>query len=156
MSVVLRNLIEYSGLCDYIPSHIEDFTTFQVDEFSILPPDKPEIKQISRVSAKINIKNGRLVKSNISTSCSKLGSKNYKYICTLVVNWRVEYIDTCNDSIYSTNVESEITTFIPIINSSKYAQALIPSTFIEDIHVELLSCNSFMLNCSGILIVENC
>lgn len=154
MSVVSRNLVEYSGICDCLPCLVDNYTNFKVDEFTSLPADKPLIKQISKVTAKAQIIDGRLVKSNLNND-SKGCLPNFKYICTALVAFKIEYTDLCDSNVYILNYESTITTFIPIYEGSKYCQNLIPSIYIDDLHVEILSCDSLMLNASGIIIIES-
>ncbi len=154
MNSIFRDLIEYSGICTELPSCIENFTYFSSDDFVKLNSSKPNIKQISKVSVKGSVKNGNLIKSNIGYSLTGVKSKGFKYLCQGIIDWRIEYIDTDTTTVFSTSGKTKFNTFVNLSTNCEF-NAPIANMFIDDVNVELLTSNKFMLNFTGTIIIEN-
>ncbi|MBN1040396.1 hypothetical protein DVW12_17105 [Clostridium botulinum] len=154
MNSTFRDLIEYSGICTYLPNCIEYFTYFNSDDFITLSPGKPSIKQISKVSVRGSVENGNLIKSNIGRSLTGVKSKGFKYLCQGIIHWRVEYIDTDRNTVFSTSGKSKFNTFVNLSTNYEF-NAPIASMFIDDVNIELLTSRKFMLNFTGTIIIEN-
>lgn len=156
MNSVVRDLVEYVGLADYIPMDINNVNNFQLDDTITLSKEKPDIKQICKVSVDTYLKKGRIVKSATGNALNGDTSKGFKFIGEVVAKWRIEYVTSNNtDTIYSLNGESLITAFVSMPFDCRLTSSIISTALIDDINVQLLSCRTFMLNITGILIIEN-
>lgn len=154
MNVIFRDLVEYSGICAELPLCIENYSPFSIDDFILLDNEKYSINKISKVSVKGSVENCRLIKSNIGNSLNGCKSKGFKLICNCKLFWRIEYTDTCKNSIFSLNGESSFNSFVSLSKGSKYSVP-IANIFIDDVDVEVLTTNSLIINFTGMIIIEN-
>lgn len=155
MSVIVRDLIEYSGIDFCLPCGVTDACEIQIDDEVILAEEKPDIKQISKVIVSGYAKNERLVKTAVGKNLDGAEIKGFKYIVEVVVSWRIEYV-ACDykEAIYSIVGESSVNAVISLPTTYKIGFTIIPSVFINDVNVLLPNKRLILLNLTGVLIAE--
>lgn len=62
MKSITRNLIEYIGISEYLPTDIESFKQIYIKNDITLNENKSDIDSISKIIAKAKILNTRIIK----------------------------------------------------------------------------------------------
>lgn len=140
MSDIYENLIEYSGISEYIPQYINCYKELNLESTVNTPSYRPNIKEIIKVSAAARINSSRIILTPIGKSLEGQELTGKKYIIEGEANIRVDYLsDNEDNKVYcihhKENFSSGIVLHKDIINSN----GLVPSIFIEGINAELLS-----------------
>lgn len=140
MSNIYKNLIEYSGISNYIPKDISCYREFNVDSIVNLTKDRPKIDEIIKISASHKINSTRIIKTPIGKSLEGQELTGKKYMIEGELNFRVDYLSENEDSkVYCTYYKEYFATSIvlqqDIINSTMF----IPTIFIEEINGEVLN-----------------
>ncbi|AOR24031.1 SPOCS domain-containing protein [Clostridium taeniosporum] len=137
---IYENLIEYSGVSEYIPKDISCYKEFNLESVINLSFDRPKMKEIIKTSIKPKINSTRIINTPTGKSLEGQELTGKKYIIEGQVNIRIDYLSETEDNKvhctrYKQNFSSGIILHRNIVNNS----ILIPSIFIEQINAELLS-----------------
>ncbi|MGL5086493.1 MAG: hypothetical protein ACRC68_12370 [Clostridium sp.] len=139
MENIYNNLIEYSGISDYIPKDINCFKEFTINSTINVFDNDLKVKEIIKVNITPNIKSTRAIITPVGKSLEGQVLTGKKYIIEGELNIRVDFLsETGRNKIHCLyHVEYFSSSMIlhkDIINRI----SLIPSIFIEDIHGQLV------------------
>lgn len=139
MSNIYGELIEYSGISEYIPKDIICCKEFNVDS-RIELCEKYKINEIVKVSVFPRIKSSRVIITPEGKSLEGQVLTGKKYIIEGEINIRVDYIaEGESNTIYCLHYMENFTSSMILHKDMINKILLIPSIFIEGINVQLLS-----------------
>ena len=157
MASIVRNLIEYSGLADYLPSDAVAFKQFNVEENLCLPCQKPDIEQIVKVMAEVVIKSTRVIKTPKAISLEGQKLTGWKLIIEGEVKQKIEYVaDEPEQSVHAAHFNVPFSTFIVLPEHFKIGTPIDVTGYIEDIFVQQLNKRCMFKNITILLDAEFC
>ena len=153
MKSFIRDLIEYHIQSDELPSSIENYSTFCLNDYLEFNPENVSIQQISKVTIVPKLQSFYNLKENITIYNDMVSDCDYLYEFT--INWRIEYVDSIENVIFSCKGESILSSHIKLKSSLLLSNKIVPNIFIDDVYIELLSPKSCLLNFTGMVLIED-
>ncbi|MGL4731130.1 MAG: SPOCS domain-containing protein [Clostridium sp.] len=155
MKSVLRNMVEYCGIAEYIPNDIKAFKQINVDEILQLNEYSPNIKEIVKISVKNNVKHSRIVRTSSGTSLEGQELTGWKFVVKGSLDIRIDYSsNTVGDTLYTFSKNIDFSSFVILPNNYSRSIKVIPSIFVEDIYGEVLDPRSLLINITLLLSAE--
>ncbi|MCT4565390.1 MAG: DUF3794 domain-containing protein [Maledivibacter sp.] len=153
-----NNLIEYVGVANNLPDTVTNFSEFVNEEILIIPKQKPNIEQITRVSSNVKIVSTNAVK-NVSNSAGPFGSSVPGFLTTgwvLTVEGAIceviTYVaDDPTQSLHSAHFVKPFSTILALPSDFDPTSTITVTPFIENICIEQIDCRR-MFKCELILI----
>lgn len=137
MANIVRNLIEYSGIAEYMPENPCSFKQFSLQEKVTLPCSKPDIEQIIKVMGNICITDTRVIKTPRATSLEGQVLSGWKLIVEGELNQKIEYVaDLCDQPVHAAHFNIPFSTFIVLPECFDISNCINVSGYIEDIFVK--------------------
>lgn len=156
MVSILKKLIEYEGTADSIPNFTEKtnaFKEFNVEELLELPCTKPDIEQIIKVKAEINIMSIKIIKTPVALSLERQNLTGWKAIIEGEVKQVVQYVaDEPYQRVHGAHFSIPFSTFIVLPPDFEEGDSFDIDVYIEDIFAEKVD-NRKMFKNVTILIV---
>lgn len=155
MSIIIDNLVEYSGIAENVPGNPKSFIQTSIEKSLILPNTKPNIKQIIKVTADANITNTRIIRTPISTSLEGQILTGWKVIVIGVIVYKIEYVsDDPSQAVHAIHYSVPFSSSIVLHENFVYGTPVIVNAYIEDISSKELDCRSLFASCYLLLIAE--
>ena len=154
MKSFIRDLIEYHIQSDEIPSSIENYSNFCLNDFLEFDPDNVNIQQISKVTVVPKLQSFYNLKENLNIY-NEMISEDYNYLYEFTLNWRIEYVDSIENVIFSCNGKSLLRSYMNFKCPLPISNKITPDIFIDDVYIELLSPRTCLLNFTGIVLIED-
>lgn len=152
MANVVRDLVEISGIADTFPVCPKAFTEVSIMENITIPVPKPDIEQILRVIAEINVISKRVVETPIGKSSSGIVSTGVKLIIELELKEKIVYVaDEPSQPVHAAEFGKVFSSYIIL---PKLAVPITPSlpdlitaeAFIEDIFIKIIDKRNIFKN----------
>ncbi|MBW6409266.1 SPOCS domain-containing protein [Clostridium weizhouense] len=137
---IYENLIEYSGISEYIPKDLTCYKEFNLESIIDLPLNRPTLKEIIKVSMKPIINSTRIIDTPQGKSLEGQELTGKKYIIEGEVKLRIDYLaENEKNKIYCIYHKQNFSSGMILHKDMVNSHILIPSIFIEEINAELLS-----------------
>lgn len=157
MASIVRNLIEYSGIADYLPEDSSTFKQINVEESLCIPKQKPDIEQIVKVICDVEIKNTRVIRTPKAISLEGQILTGWKLIIEGELNQKVEYVaDVPEQSVHVAHFSVPFSSFIVLPETFKIGVPVIVNAYIEDIFIQQLNKRCMFKNVTILLNAEIC
>lgn len=156
-TTVFRNLIEYEGVStkDCMPQDVTTFKQFNVEETVYIPCRKPEIEQILKVIAKVEITSAKVIKTPKATSLEGQILTGWKLIVEGNLNQKIQYVaDLPEQPVHAAHFNVPFSTFIVLPEDFTIGTPLLVDGFIEDIYVEQLGKKCIFKNITLLITAE--
>lgn len=136
MISVTRDLIEYYGIADYLPSNLTTYKQINVEDEIALIDCAPNISQIIKVYSTVNIESTRTVTTPKGTSLEGVTLTGHKLFVHGFVNQKIQYLaNNDRNTIHTTQITTPFVSSI-ILPADFYSTSYIStSAFIEDVYV---------------------
>ena len=152
MASIVKNLIEYSGLADTLPTNPLYFKQLSVQENLSIPDAKPDIEQIIKVMAQVVITSTRVITTPIARSLEGQILTGWKLIVEGESQQKVEYIgDLPTQPVHAAEFDIPFSTFIVLPASFITGTPIIVTGYIEDIYIEQISARDMFKNVTLLL-----
>ncbi|WP_053956596.1 DUF3794 domain-containing protein [Inediibacterium massiliense] len=136
MATVVKGLIEYDGLTNFLPKNPKAFKEFIIEEEFEIPEMKPDIEQIVKVSAKIEIIDKTVIQTPVSMSLEGQKLTGWKLVVEGEVHQKIEYVaDEPTQKVHAVHKVMPFSTFIVLSRNHKQEDAVMVVPYIEDIFV---------------------
>ena len=147
MASTVKNLIEISGLADSLPANSTVFKQFTVQETLELPEAKPDIEQIVKVIAQVEITSTRLITTGTGKSLEGQILTGLKLIVEGEIRQKIEYVaDECTQPVHAAHFNVPFSTFIVIPKTHNIGEPILITPYIEDLYVELIGKRTIFKN----------
>ncbi|EJO5349532.1 DUF3794 domain-containing protein [Clostridium botulinum] len=158
MVSVMRNFIEIEGInSNCIPESVSAFKQFNVEETVCLPRVKPDMEQILKVIADVEIKNTRVIKTPAGTSLEGQVLTGWKLIIEGKVNQKVQYVaDLPEQPSHVAHFSVPFSTFLVLPEDFVMGTPVSVTPFLEDIYVKQIDKRCIFKNITLLLIGELC
>jgi hypothetical protein len=155
---ILRNFVEIEGInTQCIPSNVDAFKQFNVEETVCIPDRKPDIEQVLKVIAKVNITSTRIIRTPIGTSLEGQILTGWKVIVEGEVEQKVQYVAELPDQpSHVADFIIPFSTFVVLPQDFVVGTPTTVTPFIEDVFVEQLDKRCIFKNITILLTVEFC
>ena len=157
MASIVKNLIEYAGLADPLPTlpTPSSFKQFSVMETVCLPHAKPDIEQIVKVMAEVVITNTHVIKTPISRSAEGQILTGFKLIVEGMVRQKIEYVaDVPEQAVHAAHFDVPFSTFIVLPPGYVIGTPITVTGYIEDIFAQQVSKRCIFKNITILLVAE--
>jgi hypothetical protein len=130
-----------------MPKTVSVFKQLTVSERLELPEEKPDIEQIIKIIAQVEITSTRVIRTPVGQSLEGQILSGFKLIVEGEVIQKIEYVaDECSQAVHAAHFETPFTTFI-VLPASYCIGAPVPVTpYMEDISIELVDKRSIFKN----------
>ncbi|EJO5349531.1 hypothetical protein NRP93_003711 [Clostridium botulinum] len=156
MSKIMRNLVEYIGIADTLPTNPKYFKELTVQEDLVIPMQKPDIEQLVGVIVEAEVISTRLVETKKGVSDEGQNLSGCKLIIGLKLHEKVKYVaDEPTQSVHVAEYESKYksvfvvvpceidgTDVCEIVRKNK----INVNVYIEDIYTEMVDCRNIFEN----------
>ncbi|MCY6958954.1 MULTISPECIES: DUF3794 domain-containing protein [Clostridium] len=158
MASVMRNFIEIEGInSNCIPENVSAFKQFNIEETACLPITKPDIEQILKVIADVEIKSTRAIRTPVGTSLEGQVLTGWKLVIEGKVNQKVQYVaDLPEQPSHAAHFSVPFSTFVVLPEDFVMGTPVTVTPFLEDIYVEQLDKRCIFKNITLLLAVEFC
>lgn len=147
MASNVKNLIEISGIADSLPISPTIFKQFTVQETLVLPEAKPDIEQIVKVIAQIEIDCVKVIRTTTGISLEGQMLTGFKAIVEGEIVQKIEYVaDECTQSVHAAHFSVPFSTFIVLPDTYILGTPVTVKGYIEDIFVEKIDKRSIFKN----------
>jgi hypothetical protein len=137
MTSFINNLTEMHGIADLFPACPRAFKQFQIPEILCIPPEKPDIEQITNIYVSIEIKKTTVVETARGTSFEGQILTGRKLIAEGFLHQKIEYIaDDRNHSVHAAHFTAPFSTFIILEEYANCNSEYKVTGYIEDIYVK--------------------
>lgn len=134
MSDLVRNLIQYVGISDHIPENSTVFKQLNVEETFCLPVEKPDIEQIVKVVAQLQVTSTKVIKTPKGTSLEGHVLTGWKLVIEGFVNQKIQYVaDEPTQSVHAAHARIPFSTFIVLPGNFIPGTPITVNGYIEDI-----------------------
>jgi hypothetical protein len=134
MATIVKGLIEYDGLTDCLPKYPLAFKEFTTEEEFEIPEAKPDIEQIVKVSARVNIIDTSVIKTPISMSLEGQKLSGWKLVVEGEILQKIEYVaDEPTQKVHAVHNNKPFSSFIVLSPSYKAEDSVNVVPYIEDI-----------------------
>lgn len=157
MKTVVRDLIEYSGIVQCFDMDIESFKQINVEAEVCVPIQKPDIEQLSKVTAETVIKSSRVIRTPKGVSLEGFKLTGYKLIVEGEINYKVQYVaDEITQSVHLAHFSVPFVNHVVLPENFMPTSIITASAFIEDIFAQELNERCIFLNATILLVAETC
>lgn len=147
MASIVKNLIEFSGLADSLPVNPTVFKQFTVQETLELPEAKPDIEQIVKVLAQIEINSTRVIRTPAGRSLEGQILTGYKLAVEGEIRQKIEYAaDERAQSVHAAHFNVPFSAFIVLPSAYRLSSPVTVTGYIEDMFVELIDKRTIFKN----------
>jgi len=137
MASIMKGLIEYSGIADIFPKQPIRFKQLTVQEDLVIPDAKPDVEQITKVIAEVEITDTRLVRTPKGVSWEGQELTGWKLIIEGELLQKVEYVaDEPTQSVHAAHFRVPFSTYIVLSENHTCDKIVNVVPYIEDIYVQ--------------------
>ncbi|MCY6958955.1 hypothetical protein [Clostridium brassicae] len=156
MAKIMRNLVEYIGIADTLPTSPKYFKELTVQENLVIPMQKPDIEQLLGVMVEAEVISTRVVETEKGISDEGQKLSGCKLIIELKLHEKVKYVaDEPTQSVHVAEYESQYkSVFIVVpceIDGTDVCELvrrnkMSVNVYIEDIYAEMIDCRNIFKN----------
>jgi hypothetical protein len=147
MASVIKGLIECSGITNVFPENPKAFKQLTVQENITIPSVKPDVEQLLRVIANVEIIATRVIKTPVSTSQEGQVLTGYKLLIEGELNQKIEYVaDEPTQSVHAAHFNVPFSTFIILPADFREGSLVTVVPYIEDIYIQQLDKRNLFKN----------
>ncbi|MCW6087625.1 DUF3794 domain-containing protein [Clostridium sporogenes] len=156
MAKIMRNLVEYIGIADSLPTNPKYFKELTVQEDLVIPMQKPDIEQLLGVMVEAEVISTRLIETEKGISDEGQNLSGCKLIIELKLHEKVKYVaDEPTQSVHVAEYESQYkSVFVVVpceINGTDVCELvrrnkMSVNVYIEDIYAEMVDCRNIFKN----------
>lgn len=158
MASIVKNLIEYEGIADFLPQFTEKYAAikeFNVQETLNIPTAKPDIEQIVKVKSELVITSIKVIKTPIAISLDEQKLTGWKLIVEGELKQVVQYVaDEPRQSVHAAHFDVPISVFIVLPPDYKEGTCVSVEGYIEDIYAEKLNSRQIFKNTTILLVAR--
>lgn len=152
MASIVKNLIEYSGLADTMPSNPLYFKQLSVQENLTVPDAKPNIEQIVKVMAQVVITSTRVITTPVARSLEGQILTGWKLIVEGELQQKVEYVgDLPTQPVHAAEFDIPFSSFIVLPAGFIQGTPVTVTGYIEDIYAEQTGARTIFKNVTILL-----
>lgn len=157
MAVVVRNLIQYVGISDYIPETSTVFKQLNVEKNFCLPEAKPDVEQILKAISELKIKSTKVIKTPKGISLEGQKLTGWKIVVEGVIKQKVQYVaDEPEQSVHAAHVDIPFSTFIVLPDNFIMGTPVTILGYIEDVFVQKMDGRCVFINVTILLNSDLC
>ncbi len=159
MATVFRNLIEYVGIStkDDIPEDVMAYKQFNIEENLKIPCRKPEIEQILKVIAEVEITSTRIIETPKGTSLEGQILTGWKVIIEGNLIQKIQYVADCPEQpTHAAEFEVPFSTFVVLSEDFQTGFPVFVDAYIEDIYVEQIGKKQIFKNVTVLVTAQIC
>lgn len=156
MAKIMRDLVEYIGIADSLPTNPKYFKELTVQEDLVIPMQKPDIEQLLGVMVEAEVISTRLIETERGLSDEGQNLSGCKLIIELKLHEKVKYVaDEPTQSVHVAEYESQyksVFVVVPCEIDGTDACELVRrnkmsvNVYIEDIYAEMVDCRNIFKN----------
>ncbi|WP_461204785.1 DUF3794 domain-containing protein [Clostridium sp. DL1XJH146] len=158
MGSIVKNLIEYDGLADFIPEFSENIAPikeFNVQETLDIPSAKPDIEQIVKIKSELVITNTKVIKTPVGVSLDEQILTGWKVIVEGELRQTVQYVaDETTQPVHGAHFDVPISIFIVLPPDFNEETCVNVEGYIEDIYAEMLNKRQIFKNTTILLVAR--
>ncbi|WP_053956590.1 DUF3794 domain-containing protein [Inediibacterium massiliense] len=134
MKPIVKDLIEYSGIAMHLPESPCAFQQMDIQEHFEIPNSKPNIEQLIRVMADIQIISTKIIRTPVAKSIEGQSLSGWKLIVEGEVKQKIEYVaDEPTQSVHAVHINTPFSSYI-ILSPDFDSNTVVNVTgYIEDI-----------------------
>jgi len=138
MANIVKGLIEYEGIADFLPQFTEKFAPikqFNVAETLELPISKPDIEQLIKVKSELVINYTKVIKTPKATSFEEQELTGWKLIVEGELRQVIQYVaEEPTQSVHGAHFNVPISTYIVLPPDFEEDKCVTVEGYIEDIY----------------------
>lgn len=157
MASIVKNLIEYAGIADFLPCLQTPacFKQLSVTETVCIPHAKPDIEQIVKVMTEVVITDTHVIKTPVARSAEGQVLTGFKLIVEGMVRQKIEYVADCPEqAIHAAHFEIPFSSFIILPGNFVIGTPVTVTGYIEDIFAQQVSKRCIFKNITILLVAE--
>lgn len=158
MASIVKNLVEYDGVADFIPQFTEKYAPikeFNVQETLDIPTAKPDIEQIVKVKSELVITSIKVIKTPVAISLDEQRLTGWKVIIEGELKQAVQYVaDQVTQPIHAAHFDVPISVFIVLPPDYEEGTCVSIDGYIEDIYAEKIGKRQIFKNTTILLVAR--
>lgn len=157
MSDVVKNLIQYVGITNYLPENSTVFKQLSVEKKFCIPEAKPDIEQIIKAISELKIKSTKVIKTPRGTSMEGQLFTGLKMVVEGVITQKIQYVaDEPVQSVHAAHTDILFSSFIVLPVNFVLGTPITINGYIEDIFVQKMDERCIFNNISILLTADFC
>lgn len=157
MSQIVRKLIQYDGISSDIPKSTDVFKQLFVEDTFCLPDAKPDIEQIVKVIADIEIKHTKVIKTPKGVSMEGQVLTGWKLVIEGCVKLKIQYVaDEPEQPVHGAHVNIPFSTYVVLPENFIVGTPVPVFGYIEDIFSMQVSPRCIFNNITLLITAEFC
>jgi len=157
MEDVVKNLIQYVGISDFIPESSTVFKQLSVEKNFCIPEAKPDIEQIVKSISELKIKNTKMIKTPKGKSLEGQLLTGWKAVVEGVITQKIQYVaDEPEQSVHAAHIDIPFSTFIVLPLNFVVGTPVTILGYIEDVFAQKMDERCIFNNITILLTAEFC
>lgn len=157
MAEIVKKLIQYAGISDYIPENSTVFKQLSVEKNFCIPVAKPDIEQIVKAISELKIKSTKVIKTPKGTSLEGQLLTGWKIVVEGVITQKIQYVaDEPEQSVHAAHTDMPFSTFIVLPANYVPGTPVTILGYIEDVFVQKMDSRCIFNNISILLTADSC
>ncbi|SHJ46191.1 protein of unknown function [Clostridium cavendishii DSM 21758] len=155
MATVIKDLVEYIGINEGELKNFKNFKQLNFESDFHVPSEAPDIEQIVKVYANVDICKYEVIETPIGISLEGQKLTGYKLLVFGDINYKIQYIGDDENQVVQT-FKHYIPFGVDIVLSQHFNNLsyITPYAFIEDIDAEQIANRYVCLNLTLLLIAD--
>ncbi|WP_053956593.1 DUF3794 domain-containing protein [Inediibacterium massiliense] len=153
---IVKNLIEYEGISDYIPNFSSEIGAFQqlnVQESLDIPLQKPDIEQLLKIKSELSITSVKVIQTSIGVSLEEQTLTGWKAIVEGELRQTVQYVaDEPTQSVHAAHFNVPFSSFIILPADFEDTMSVSVKGYIEDIFAKQIGKRKIFKNVTILLV----
>jgi len=158
MASIVKGLIEYDGIADFLPEFQENYAPikeFNVQETLDIPAAKPDIEQIIKVKSELIITSTKVIKTPVAISLDEQKLTGWKVIVEGELKQTVQYVALePTQSVHAAHFDVPISVYIVLPPDFKEGMCVSVEGYIEDIYAEKICRRQIFKNTTILLVAR--
>ena len=152
---VVRNLVEYYGITDYLPDENVNFTQINIEDEVSPTINNIFLKEVCKVYCRANINKVKILNTLQGQSLEGVNLTGKKALVAGEASYKIEFIANNEiNSIHTINHSVPFATSVVIPNYIMEEHLINPEVFIEDVNVSQLDNNLIYLSSLLLIAIE--
>lgn len=157
MGEIVKNLIQYEGLSDYLPVNSAVFKQMNVEQNFCLPDAKPDIEQIIKIFSEMKIKSTKVIKTPKGTSLEGQILTGWKIVVEGVVKQKIQYVaEEPEQSVHAAHSDILFSTYILLPDNFVMGTPITIHGYIEDVYAQRMDERCIFNNITILLTADFC
>ncbi|MBW4829550.1 MAG: hypothetical protein KZY61_01860 [Clostridiaceae bacterium] len=156
MGKIMKNLVEYIGIADILPTNPRYFKQLTMSENLAIPMQKPDMEQLLGIMVEAEVISTRLVETEKGVSDEGQKLSGCKLIIELRFHEKIKYVaDEPTQSVHVAEYESHYKSVFVVVpceidgtNVCEFVRKkkMSVNVYIEDIYAEMVDCRNIFKN----------